>query len=167
MWLVTDRMHRADNTREHVKVPHAFTKIDVSGVLFFLGILLGIGALQSAGLLALLAQGLDATTDSPDALAGIIGVLSAIIDNVPLVAATMGMYTLEQYPVDGRFWDLIAFCAGTGGSILIIGSAAGVALMGMEKVDFMWYLKRISWIAFVAYIAGMGTYIGLAGVGII
>lgn len=165
MWLVTDRMHRADDSREHVKVPHAFTKIDVSGVLFFLGILLGIGALQSAGLLSLLAHGLDATTDSPEVLAGIIGVLSAVIDNVPLVAATMGMYSVEVYPVDGRFWDLIAFCAGTGGSILIIGSAAGVALMGMEKVDFMWYLRRISWIALVAYLAGMGTYIGLAALG--
>ena len=167
MWLVTDRMHRKDDTREHVKVPHAFTKIDVSGVLFFLGILLGIGALQSAGLLKLLAQTLDATTNSPDVLAGIIGVLSAIIDNVPLVAATMGMYSLDTYPVDGRFWDLIAFCAGTGGSILIIGSAAGVALMGMEKVDFMWYLKRISWIAFISYVAGMATYISLASFGLI
>ncbi|EDM81136.1 citrate transporter [Plesiocystis pacifica SIR-1] len=165
MWLVTDRLHRADEGRAHVKVAHAFTKIDVSGVLFFLGILLGIGALESAGLLTLLAQGLDATTDSPAVLAGIIGVLSAIIDNVPLVAATMGMYPVEVYPVDGRFWDLIALCAGTGGSILIIGSAAGVALMGMEKVDFMWYLRRISWIALVSYLAGMATYIGLAALG--
>jgi len=155
MWLVTDVLHHENDDRQHAKVPAAFTKIDVSGVLFFLGILLGVGALQSAGLLRLLAMGLgSATQGSPEVLAGSIGVLSAIIDNVPLVAASMGMYSLDMYPVDGRFWDLIAFCAGTGGSILIIGSAAGVALMGMEKVDFMWYLRRIAPWAFVGYIAG-------------
>lgn len=168
MWLVTDVLHHEDDDRQHAKVPAAFTKIDVSGVLFFLGILLGIGALQSAGLLHLLAQGLDsATQGSPEVLAGSIGVLSAIIDNVPLVAASMGMYSLEMYPADGRFWDLIAFCAGTGGSILIIGSAAGVALMGMEKVDFMWYLRRISLVAFISYIAGMATYLGLGALGLV
>src|SRR5690606_23427252 len=123
MWLVTDVLHHENDDRQHAKVPAAFTKIDVSGVLFFLGILLGVGALQSAGLLRLLAMGLgSATQGSPEVLAGSIGVLSAIIDNVPLVAASMGMYSLDMYPVDGRFWDLIAFCAGTGGSILIIGS---------------------------------------------
>ncbi len=167
IWLVTDVLHHDDEDRQHVKVPAAFTKIDVSGVLFFLGILLGIGALQSAGLLSALARGLDAIADTPASLAGMIGVLSAIVDNVPLVAATMGMYPTELYPVDGRFWDLIAFCAGTGGSILIIGSAAGVALMGMEKIDFMWYLRRISLVAFVSYVAGMATYLGLAAIGLV
>ena len=167
MWLVTDVLHHEHEDRQHVKVPAAFTKIDVSGVLFFLGILLGIGALQSAGLLDALARGLDSVAGSPTALAGILGVLSAIVDNVPLVAATMGMYSIEQYPADHQFWDLIAFCAGTGGSILIIGSAAGVAFMGMEKVDFMWYLRRISLVAFVSYGAGMATYLGLAAIGIV
>ena len=168
MWVVTDLMHRkSDECRAHVKVPHAFTKIDVSGVLFFLGILLAIGALQSAGLLAMLAGGLDRMTSSPEVLAGTIGVLSAIVDNVPLVAAAMAMYPMDLYPVDGRFWDLIAFCAGTGGSILIVGSAAGVALMGMEKIDFVWYFKRISLIAFVAYLAGMGTYLAMSAVGLL
>jgi NhaD family Na+/H+ antiporter len=167
MWLVTDVLHHEHEDRQHVKVPAAFTKIDVSGVLFFLGILLGIGALQAAGLLDALARGLDSVAGSPTALAGILGVLSAIVDNVPLVAATMGMYSLEQYPTDHQFWDLIAFCAGTGGSILIIGSAAGVAFMGMEKVDFMWYVRRISLVALVSYGAGMATYLGLAAVGIV
>lgn len=167
MWLVTDVLHHEHEDRQHVKVPAAFTKIDVSGVLFFLGILLGIGALQAAGLLDALAHTLDNIAGSPTVLAGVLGVLSAIIDNVPLVAATMGMYSLEQYPTDSQFWDLIAYCAGTGGSILIIGSAAGVAFMGMEKVDFMWYLKRISLTAFVSYAAGMGTYLGLAAIGLV
>ena len=168
MWVVTDVMHRkSDECRAHVKVPHAFTKIDVSGVLFFLGILLAIGALQSAGLLSLLAAGLDRMTSSPEVLAGTIGVLSAVVDNVPLVAAAMAMYPMDLYPVDGQFWDLIAFCAGTGGSILIVGSAAGVALMGMEKIDFVWYFKRISLIAFVAYLAGMGTYLAMSAVGLL
>ena len=168
MWVVTDLMHRkSDECRAHVKVPHAFTKIDVSGVLFFLGILLAIGALQSAGLLSMLAAGLDRMTSSPEVLAGTIGVLSAVVDNVPLVAASMAMYPMDLYPVDGQFWDLIAFCAGTGGSILIVGSAAGVALMGMEKIDFVWYFKRISAIAFVSYLAGMATYLGMAAVGLV
>ena len=167
MWLVTDVLHREQELREHVKVPEAFRKIDVSGVLFFLGILLGVGALQSAGLLTALASWLDANVQSQVMLAGLIGVLSAVIDNVPLVAATMGMYSTEMYPVDGRFWDLIAFCAGTGGSILIIGSAAGVAFMGMEKVDFFWYLRRISLTAFLAYVAGMATYVSMAALGLV
>ena len=167
MWLVTDVLHHEHEDRQHVKVPAAFTKIDVSGVLFFLGILLGIGALQSAGLLDALARGLDSVVNSPTVLAGVLGILSAIIDNVPLVAATMGMYSIEQYPTDHQFWDLIAFCAGTGGSILIIGSAAGVAFMGMEKVDFMWYVRRISLVALVSYGAGMATYLGLAAIGLV
>jgi len=167
MWLVTDVLHHEHEDRQHVKVPAAFTKIDVSGVLFFLGILLGIGALQSAGLLDALAHSLDSVAGNPTILAGMLGVLSAIVDNVPLVAATMGMYSLEQYPPDHQFWDLIAFCAGTGGSILIIGSAAGVAFMGMEKVDFMWYARRISVVAFVSYAAGMATYVAMASLGVV
>ncbi len=167
MWLVTDVLHHEHEDRQHVKVPAAFTKIDVSGVLFFLGILLGIGALQTAGLLDALARGLDSVVTSPTMLAGVLGLLSAVVDNVPLVAATMGMYSLDQFPPDSQFWDLIAFCAGTGGSILIVGSAAGVAFMGMEKVDFMWYLRRISFVALVSYGAGMATYMGLASLGIV
>ncbi|MBV1857163.1 MAG: sodium:proton antiporter, partial [Nannocystaceae bacterium] len=110
---------------------------------------------------------LDSVAGNPTILAGMLGVLSAIVDNVPLVAATMGMYSLEQYPPDHEFWDLIAFCAGTGGSILIIGSAAGVAFMGMEKVDFIWYARRISLVALVSYGAGMATYVGLAALGVV
>ncbi|MEM6294144.1 MAG: sodium:proton antiporter NhaD [Myxococcota bacterium] len=167
MWLVTDVLHHEHEDRQHVKVPAAFTKIDVSGVLFFLGILLGIGALQTAGLLDALARGLDSVVTSPTMLAGVLGLLSAVVDNVPLVAATMGMYSLDQFPPDSQFWDLIAFCAGTGGSILIVGSAAGVAFMGMEKVDFVWYLRRISVVALVSYGAGMATYLGLAAAGVV
>ena len=168
MWVVTDVLHRhSDECRAHVKVPHAFTRIDVSGVLFFLGILLAIGALESAGLLKMLSAGLSNMTSSAEVLAGTIGILSAIVDNVPLVAASMAMYPMEHFPADGHFWLLIAFCAGTGGSILIVGSAAGVALMGMEKIDFVWYFKRISFIALVSYFAGMFSFIALSAIGLI
>merc|ERR1712146_216512 len=121
---------------------------DVAGILFFFGVLLAIGAVESAGLLKDLATTLDSALVglpfAQELLAIFIGLASAIIDNVPLVAATMGMYDLSAYPMDDRLWQLIAYCAGTGGSILVIGSASGVALMGMEKVDFVWFLKNAS-----------------------
>lgn len=129
------------------------------GVLFFLGILLSVGALDSAGILGNLAQFLDQNIQSESIIASTIGVASAIIDNVPLVAATMGMYPISQVPMDSPLWQQIAFCAGTGGSLLVIGSAAGVALMGIEKVDFMWYAKRITASAFAGYIIGIGAYL--------
>ena len=140
--------------------PAALRKIDTSGVLFFLGILLSVGALDAAGILKDLATILDQNIDSEPAIATAIGVASSLIDNVPLVAATMGMYSLDQQPVDAQLWQLIAFCAGTGGSLLVIGSAAGVALMGLEKVEFLWYARRVSLSALMGYLGGIGVYLG-------
>ncbi len=159
LWLVTDIVHRGWEKRSHLRVPHVLTKIDMSGVLFFLGILLCVDALQTAGLLKALANWLDATIPSQALIATVIGILSAIIDNVPLVAATMGMYSIEQFPPDHTLWHMIAYAAGTGGSILIIGSAAGVAMMGMEKAHFIGYLRKASLPALLGYLAGMGIYL--------
>lgn len=159
LWLITDLAHYNEEDRDHLRVPHIFTKIDFSGVFFFLGILLCVGALYSAGLLSDLAAWLNTTIGSLPVISVAIGFASAIIDNVPLVAATMGMYTLEQFPTDHTFWNMIAYCAGIGGSILIIGSAAGIAFMSLEKVDFLWYLRRISLPATAGYLAGFGIYL--------
>lgn len=159
LWLITDVLHAHEEGRQHLRVPHVLTKIDTSGILFFLGILLCISALDVAGMLSGLAEWLDRYIGSVSLIATLIGVISAIIDNVPLVAATMGMYDLQTYPLDSFLWMMIAFCAGTGGSILVIGSAAGVALMGLEKVDFLWYLRHIAWIALVSYLVGVGAYL--------
>ncbi|KAG0578967.1 hypothetical protein M758_4G055300 [Ceratodon purpureus] len=159
LWLLTDAIHYGETDRQRLKVPQALSRIDTQGVLFFLGILLSVGSLQSAGILQDLAQYLNEHIPSVELIAGTIGLASALIDNVPLVAATMGMYTTEQFPMDSELWQLIAYCAGTGGSILIIGSAAGVAYMGMEKADFLWYLKKVSGYALAGYLAGIGTYI--------
>lgn len=158
LWVLTDVMHReADNPT--VQVPHALSRIDVAGAFFFLGILLAVGALQTAGILAELAVELDHIFHRPAALASVIGLASAVVDNVPLVAATMRMYPLSQYAVDQPFWDLIAYCAGTGGSILIIGSAAGVALMGMERVTFGSYIRTATPIALISYFAGLAVLV--------
>jgi Na+/H+ antiporter NhaD/arsenite permease-like protein len=136
-------------------------KIDVPSILFFLGILIAVGALQTVGHLELLASKLDTIPlQEPSkyyVINIIIGIFSSIVDNVPLVAGAMGMY---HFPTDHYFWEMLAYCAGTGGSILIIGSAAGVAVMGMEKIDFIWYLKKISWIALIGFFAGCLTFIG-------
>jgi Na+/H+ antiporter NhaD/arsenite permease-like protein len=134
---------------------HVLQKIDTPSILFFLGILVAVAALQSAGHLGDMSRLLDANFDSIYAVNAVIGVLSSIVDNVPLVAGTMGMYSMETYPPDSEFWELLAYCAGTGGSILIIGSAAGVAIMGILRIDFMWYLKNISLLAFLGYVAGI------------
>jgi NhaD family Na+/H+ antiporter len=158
LWLITDVMHAPYETRKHLRLPHVLSRIDTSGVLFFLGILLCISALDVAGLLSLLARFLDHTIGNISAIVTLIGVLSAIIDNVPLVAAGMGMYSLQTYPVDSYLWQMLAYCAGTGGSILIIGSAAGVAFMGLEKVSFIWYVKRASLVALISYLAGVGAF---------
>lgn len=160
MWLLTDLIHKPDE-RSHLRVLAMFPKLDLSSIFFFLGILLSVGALETAGILGQLATWLDAEVPSKVALASLIGVASAVIDNVPLVAATQGMYDLASYPVDHPFWLLIAFCAGTGGSMLIIGSAAGVAFMSLEKVDFFWYLKRATLAAALGYIAGVFAYVWL------
>ena len=159
LWLVTDLLHGKYRDRAHLRMPSILKKIDISSLLFFLGILLAIDALESANILNLLARWLDQNIGSSTVVAMLIGLASAIVDNVPLVAASMGMYSIEQFPPDHSFWQLIALCAGTGGSILIIGSAAGVVYMGLEKVDFLWYLKRISLPALIGYFAGIFVYL--------
>lgn len=161
LWILTDAIHYGESERQRLKVPQALSRIDTQGVLFFLGILLSVSSLEASGLLRELANYLDAHIPSIELIAGSIGVVSAIIDNVPLVAATMGMYDLTSFPQDSEFWQLVAFCAGTGGSMLIIGSAAGVAFMGMEKVDFFWYLRKVSGFAFAGYAAGIAAYLAV------
>ncbi|CAI9104592.1 OLC1v1003296C1 [Oldenlandia corymbosa var. corymbosa] len=159
LWILTDAIHYGES--ERLKVPQALSRIDTQGVLFFLGILLSVSSLEAAGILRELANYLDATIPNVELIASAIGVVSAIIDNVPLVAATMGMYDLTSFPVDSEFWQLVAYCAGTGGSMLIIGSAAGVAFMGMEKVDFFWYFRKVSGFAFAGYAAGIAAYLAV------
>lgn len=158
MWLFTDLVHRHYEDRNHLRVPNIMTNIDVSSVLFFLGILLCIDALHTAGLLDALANWMNRVIGSPSIIAVSIGLASAVVDNVPLVAAVMGMYNLDQYPMDSHFWNMVAYCAGTGGSILVIGSAAGVAFMGLERVHFFWYFRRVGIAAAVGYFAGFGIY---------
>lgn len=158
MWVVSDLYHTWDG-REDLKVPQALARVDLSSTLFFLGILLAVGTLDAANLLDRLAIWLDSHIGNTAIIATIIGLASSIVDNVPLVAASMGMYDIAHYPQDSEFWQLVAYCAGTGGSILVIGSAAGVVFMGLEKVDFFWYLKRISLAALVGYFAGIGAYL--------
>jgi Na+/H+ antiporter NhaD/arsenite permease-like protein len=161
LWLVTEIIHRSKNKHHyhHLTVVGTLREVDVPSVLFFLGILLAVAGFQTAGHLEQLATALDVTFDGNIYIVNIlIGILSAIVDNVPLVAGAMGMYDFATYPVDDTFWELLAYCAGTGGSILIIGSAAGVAVMGILKIDFIWYLKRISLLAALGYFAGVGVY---------
>ncbi|MCK1394289.1 sodium:proton antiporter NhaD [Bradyrhizobium sp. 1] len=161
VWLVGEIVHRDKD--EHVRRPltlaHALTQIDMGSIVFFLGILLAVACLEHAGLLSMLARWLDATIGRQDIIVVVLGLLSAVIDNVPLVAATMGMYDLGHYPPDSFLWEFIAYCAGTGGSILIIGSAAGVAAMGLERIDFLWYARRIAGPALAGYLAGAVVYI--------
>jgi NhaD family Na+/H+ antiporter len=159
LWIVTDLMHHPHKDREHLRVPHVLTRVDTSGVLFFLGILLCVDALQTAGILQSIADDLGTYVKSQAMLATLIGLFSAVVDNVPLVAATMGMYPLEVYPMDASFWHMIAYAAGTGGSLLIIGSSSGVALMGMEKIDFVTYVKKASLPVAFGYFGGMGAYL--------
>ncbi len=159
MWMVTDLMHSRHEERRHLRINEALSRIDISSVLFFLGILLAVGALQSAGILKSLAAGLDHAFADKRLIIYIIGLMSAVIDNVPLVAAGMGMYDVSVFPIDNSLWEMLAFCAGTGGSVLIIGSAAGVVVMGMEKIEFFWYLKRVSLLALIGYSVGFLTYI--------
>jgi len=164
LWVVSELInpHLDEVERKHYTAGHALTKIDMPSVLFFLGILLAVGSLQSMGTLANFASYLNDTIGDNRIIITLIGVLSAIVDNVPLVAASMGMYSMEIYPMDDFIWTYLAYCAGTGGSILIIGSAAGVAAMGMEKIEFGWYLKRISLLAALGYFAGAAVYLLMA-----
>jgi len=161
LWVVSELIN--PDMDEAEKRPYtaagALTRIDVPSVLFFLGILLAVSSLQSMGTLANFAAYLDETLGDNRIIITLIGILSSIVDNVPLVAASMGMYSMEVYPVDNMIWEYLAYCAGTGGSVLIIGSAAGVAVMGMEKIDFIWYLKKISLLALLGYFAGAVVYL--------
>jgi Na+/H+ antiporter NhaD/arsenite permease-like protein len=160
MWAVTEILHsgKDDRDKDRYSVLYALRKIDMPSILFFLGILLAIGALQFAGILVGTAQWLDEHVGNINLVVIIIGFLSAIVDNVPLVAASMSMYDMNQYPVDHYFWQFLAYAAGTGGSMLIIGSAAGVAAMGIEKINFFWYLKNVSWLALIGFLAGAGVF---------
>lgn len=161
MWVLTEMVHseKDESERGLLSVNHALRKIDTPTILFFLGILLAVSALQSTGTLASVASSLDRSIGNIDIVTVIIGFLSAIVDNVPLVAAAQGMYSLEQYPTDHYFWEFLSYCAGTGGSMLIIGSAAGVAAMGMERIQFGWYLKKIAWLALMGYLAGAAVFL--------
>lgn len=161
LWVITEMIHSGKDEAEKglLSVNHALRKIDTPSVLFFLGILLSIAALQATGILNSLAAWLSAAVGNINLVVIFIGFLSAVVDNVPLVAAAQGMYSLDQYPVDHYFWEFLAYCAGTGGSMLIIGSAAGVAAMGLEKIEFFWYLKRISLLALLGYLAGAAVFI--------
>jgi Na+/H+ antiporter NhaD/arsenite permease-like protein len=161
IWIVTEILHNTRDTadKDSLTVAYALRKIDTPSILFFLGILISISALQATGQLTQLAQWLTATINNDTIIVTTIGLLSAVVDNVPLVAASQGMYGLDQYPTDHFFWEFLAYATGTGGSALIIGSAAGVAAMGMEKINFFWYLKKISWLALIGYFAGIVIYL--------
>jgi Na+/H+ antiporter NhaD/arsenite permease-like protein len=161
LWLVGDLVHRRkdDEEKEHFTLVHALSRIDMSSIVFFIGILLCVATLEHTHILTSLAKWLDQTVGRQDVIVIIIGLVSAIVDNVPLVAASMGMYSLADYPPDSFLWKFIAYCAGTGGSILIIGSAAGVAAMGLEKIHFGWYVKKISGLALIGYFSGVGIYL--------
>jgi Na+/H+ antiporter NhaD/arsenite permease-like protein len=163
VWILTELIHKSKEAvvKKPLTIVGVLQRIDTPSILFFLGILIAVGSLQSAGHLVDLAQILDSNLNNVYALNTAIGILSSIVDNVPLVAGAMGMYSLETYPVDNTFWELLAYCAGTGGSILIIGSAAGVAIMGILNIDFMWYVKNISLLAIAGYAAGILTFIAL------
>jgi len=157
MWIITAILHKGKEPEvvERFTVAKALQRVDTPSILFFLGILLAVSALQSFGLLKEMANGLSSTLKN-DYLIGIaLGLLSAVVDNVPLVAASQGMYDLSTYPTDHHFWEFLALTTGTGGSAIIIGSAAGVAVMGIEHIDFMWYLKKITWLALIGFAAGV------------
>lgn len=161
MWLITEMIHSGKDESEKglLSVNHALRKIDTPSILFFLGILLAVSALQSTGILSSVSAYLERSIGNISIITIIIGFLSSIVDNVPLVAAAQGMYSLDQYPTDHFFWEFLAYCAGTGGSILIIGSAAGVATMGMERIQFGWYLKKVTWLALLGYLAGAAMFL--------
>ncbi|TAE72191.1 MAG: sodium:proton antiporter [Bacteroidetes bacterium] len=161
MWITSEILNGSKNDeigRRH-SVPHALSRIDTSSILFFLGILVAIGSLSATGVLTSFAKILDTYLGYTEIIMIFIGLASAVVDNVPLVAAAQGMYSLKDYGADHKLWELLAYCAGTGGSILIIGSAAGVAVMGMEKIDFFWYVKKVSLAALLGYFAGVAVYL--------
>ncbi|MBK9329929.1 MAG: sodium:proton antiporter NhaD [Sphingobacteriales bacterium] len=161
MWVITTVIHfnKQPNHKIKYSVSHALQRIDTPSILFFLGILLAVAALQSFGSLTIAATFLETHLKNDYLIGTALGVLSAIIDNVPLVAAAQGMYQIDEFPVNHPFWQFLALTSGTGGSMIIIGSAAGVAVMGIEQIDFMWYLKKISWLAAAGYFAGIFSFI--------
>jgi len=161
LWLAGEILHRGkpSEERDRLTLAQALSRIDLSSLLFFVGILLAVATLEHAKILEALAGWLDRTVGRLDVIVVLLGILSAIVDNVPLVAASMGMYPLAKYPTDSFLWEFMAYCAGTGGSILIIGSAAGVAAMGIEKIQFIWYMRRIAWLAMLGYFAGAIVFV--------
>ena len=163
MWVFSEIINSKKDTadRDALSINYALRKIDTPSILFFLGILISVAALQSAGVLTDLATSLTNWIGNTKVIVISLGILSAIIDNVPLVAATQGMYTLIDYPTDHPFWLFMAYCTGTGGSILIIGSAAGVAAMGLTKIEFFWYMKKISFWALLGYLMGAVVFIAM------
>jgi NhaD family Na+/H+ antiporter len=161
LWLVGDLVHRHkdDDVRQPLTLVHALSRIDMGSIVFFIGILLSVATLEHTHVLSSLASWMDQAIGRQDLIVLVIGLASAVVDNVPLVAASMGMYSLADYPTDSFLWEFMAYCAGTGGSILIIGSAAGVAAMGLEKIEFGWYVRKISGLALVGYFSGAVLYI--------
>lgn len=173
IWLVSEYIHPEEDFTEEKRhmfsAPKALSRIEFSSILFFLGILMAVAALEamiygsingeSVGTLRYLAEVLQNTLPNQDVVIILLGFVSAVVDNVPLVAASMGMYDMSVFPADSFLWHFIAYCAGTGGSMLIIGSAAGVAAMGMEKIDFIWYLKNITWLAMLGFLSGAGVFL--------
>lgn len=161
LWLAGELIHhgKKDEEKQRLTLVSALQRIDMSSIVFFIGILLSVATLEHTHILTSLAQWLDTAVGNQAIIVSIFGLVSAIVDNVPLVAASMGMYSLTQFPPDSFLWEFIAYAAGTGGSILIIGSAAGIAAMGIEKIEFFWYVRRISFFALIGYIGGAVVYV--------
>lgn len=161
LWLVSDLLHKTkpDEDKAHLTLAHSLSRIDMASLTFFMGILLAVAVLEHAHILSNLATWLETVVGRQDLIVLLIGLSSAVVDNVPLVAASMGMYSLSDFPSDSFLWAFMAYCAGTGGSVLVIGSAAGVAAMGLEKISFFWYVRRISGLALLGYFAGAFMYI--------
>ncbi len=161
LWMIGELIHwdKEEDVKKRLTLVHALTRIDMSSIVFFIGILFAVAALEHARVLEMLTRWLDTNVGRQDVIVIMLGLLSAVVDNVPLVAASMGMYSLAQHPADSFLWEFVAYCAGTGGSILIIGSAAGVAAMGLEKIHFFWYVRRISGLALLGYFGGVAAYI--------
>jgi Na+/H+ antiporter NhaD/arsenite permease-like protein len=161
LWLVGELIHRNkdDEDKQRLTLAAALQRIDMASLVFFIGILLAVATLEHSHILASLAKWLDSAVGNQALIVSLLGLASAIVDNVPLVAASMGMYSLTQFPPDSFLWEFLAYAAGTGGSILVIGSAAGVAAMGIEKIEFFWYVRRISFLALIGYIGGAAAYI--------
>ena len=161
VWLVGEILHMRteENKKKHLTLVAALQRIDMASIVFFIGILLAVATLEHTHILTNLAGWLDRAVGNQAIIVTLIGILSAIVDNVPLVAASMGMYDMATYPTDSFLWEFMAYCAGTGGSMLVIGSAAGVAAMGLEKIHFFWYARRIGALAALGYFSGIIVYI--------